>query len=150
MKMKKLTKSDLAIIGMYLAHAPLRFEPKKCKSIFHSVTGFFLIQDQLVTSWRDDEGICAFKRLLHPKNEAYPILRHFEDLPDNLKKTFDVIFAKASVSPVEAAGEASAFLYKHRVDMHNLIKQNKAIHFKESKWYGNSENSKKKISRKSK
>ena len=136
--MKNLTKTDLAIIGMYLAHAPLRFEPENCKSILLSVAGKFLIGDTLVIGYNDEDGITRSEGLSHPKSDIYPVLRRFEDLPKNLQKKFSGIVAKAKVNMLpadEAFGEAATFFFKERIDICNLIGQGKAIHYKNSKWW---------------
>ena len=136
--MKKLTKADLAIIGMYLAHAPLRFEPKNCKSILLCVSGKFLINDTLITGYNEDDGRTSSHRLLHPKNDLYPVLCHFKDLPAEKQDEITRINSKLSwgqITPQQKDAFNTKFIFENRVDLYDLIGQGKAIHYKDSKWW---------------
>jgi hypothetical protein len=146
--MKKLTKEDLQIIGMYLAFGELRFEPENCQSILESVTGKSLLDnDKLIIGYvAEDDEITHSARLLHPKNDIYPVLYRIEEMtqiPTDISEEFakarktlhDIEKIEDKVKYFPQMAFAATIPFKYRFDIFGLINQGKAIDYKKSKWY---------------
>lgn len=132
--MKRVTFRDLSIIGMYLAHGAVTFEPKKAAVKSDILTGQCL-DCFILTYYKRHVGTRTKLSIDIRNTNVFPVLNRLDDLSPKLKTEYAKLVSRYKSDIAFSAtqfGELALFIFSNKIDIYGLIDAGKAISYSNS------------------